>query len=141
MDIPHGERTHDALIKAHEDEAESRKPSENARHSKIHVKFEHLPDTDARALGKFDSSKLRDPVAAAPYRRLVGPYSTRDQCPKGNRGAVLQLHLTGPMPHNPNANKVILVESQVERVEMLLIGQVQDFKIGNQPGDLIQSLH
>ena len=45
------------------------------------------------------------------------------------------------MPHNPHANQVILVEPLVERVEMLLIGQVQELKIGNQPGDLIQSLH
>ena len=129
MDIPHGERAHHSLIKAHEDEAENRKPSQNARHSKVHIKFEHLPRTDTGAFIKHDPRKFRDQISASTDSWLVGPDGTRDQCPKRNRGAIPQLRFTLPMPHNPHANQVILVEPLVERVEMPLIGQVQELKL------------
>ena len=109
------------MIKAHEDEAENSKPSENARHCKVHITFEHLPHTDTGVLCKRDPGKLRDQILASPDRRLVGPDDTRDQCPKRNRSPIPQLRPTLPMPNNPNANQVILVEPLVERVKMLLI--------------------
>ena len=90
-------------------------PAQNARHSKVHIKFEHLPRTDTGAFCKVDPRKLRDQISATPDSRLVGPDGTRDQCPIRHRSAIQQLRLTLPMPHNPHANQVILVEPQVER--------------------------
>ncbi len=44
------------------------------------------------------------------------------------------------MSHDPQANQEILVEPLVERPEMFLIGQVQELKLRDQLGDLIESL-
>src|SRR5262249_1784019 len=125
MNIPRGERAHYTLINTHEHEPEHRKASHNSWHSKVYIKFEHLPRTNTSAFLKTNPRKFLNQISASPDSRFVRPDGTRDHSPIRNRFAIQQLRLARPMPHNPSANQVILVKPFIQRDHMFIIGQVQ----------------